>query len=231
MSLLALHLGAQRAGEADVAVSFATQPVDESRRRTEILARDQNACRYCGFQAKKYQQLHFLNGSRRDWRDENLVTSCIFCQQCFMLDRAAAMHSGTLIWLPELSQAALNHLARAIYIARISPGPMADAARLALATLTDRREDAQRRIGTDDPAILASALQDHLEAEDYKQSRRKLSGLRLFPLDRRIVKEGDIEFNQFPQILAFWRSKDGPFNGALPVSWEESFAELAAVAA
>ena len=60
----------------------------------------------------------------------------------------------------------------------------------------------------------------------YSMRDEKLKGLRLFPLDRRIIKEQDLEFNQFPQILAYWRSKDGPFGGKVPSQWKNFYAEL-----
>ena len=41
-----------------------------------------------------------------------------------------------------------------------------------------------------------------------------------------IIKEGDLEFNQFPQILAFWRSKDGPFGGKVPNQWKNIYAQI-----
>jgi intracellular multiplication protein IcmJ len=50
--------------------------------------------------------------------------------------------------------------------------------------------------------------------------------LRLFPLDRRIIREADLEFNQFPQILAYWRSKDGPFGKLQPKQWVDIYARL-----
>jgi intracellular multiplication protein IcmJ len=59
---------------------------------------------------------------------------------------------------------------------------------------------------------------------------KKLEGIRLFPLDRRIIKEGDLEFNQFPQILAYWRSKDGPFGGKVPNKWKNFYAEISQAA-
>jgi intracellular multiplication protein IcmJ len=231
MKLLPIKLGVTRVSSLERASSFFSHPVDESAARTAIFKRDGYCCRFCGFISAKYQQLHFLSGDRRDWRPENLVTSCIFCEQCFTLERVAAMRSGHLIWLPEFSQAAVNHIARAIFIASISPGPTAEAAKTALSILRDRREDAKRRLGTDDPATLTVALQDYLEDDDYEIRHKKLDGVRLLPADRRIVHEGDIEFNQFPQILAYWRSKDGPFHGALPATWGQKFADLVAVAA
>jgi intracellular multiplication protein IcmJ len=136
------------------------------------------------------------------------------------------MRSGVLIWLPEISQADLHHIARAIYVARISQGPVADAARKALDVLTKRREDAKARLGTDDPFILSSVLKDYISNNAYEARGPKLEGLRLFPLDRRIIREADLEFNQFPQILAYWRSKDGPFGKLQPKQWVDIYANL-----
>ncbi len=231
MNLMPLQLGVTRTLFPQRARGQSPQPVDESAARLSILKRDGNSCRFCGFVSNKYQQIHFLNGDRRDWNHENLVTSCIFCDQCFTLERVNAMRSGKLIWLPEITQAALHDLCRAIYVARISPGNMADAARTALEVLGTRGEEAKRRVGTDDPGTLSAALQDYLEDSDYKKRTLKLEGLRLLPVDRRIVQEADIEFNQFPQILAYWRSKDGPFGKSLPSTWEESFRNVAKAAA
>ncbi|MBI3440769.1 MAG: hypothetical protein HY052_03020 [Proteobacteria bacterium] len=133
------------------------------------------------------------------------------------------MQSGTVIWLPEIGQTTLHHVCRAIYVARISRGPMADAARDALEALLSRKEEAVRRLGTDSPKILSSILQDFLEGNEYKTRQNKLKGFRILPLDRRIIKEGDLEFNQFPQVLAFWRSKDGPFGDIPSRQWGQMF--------
>ena len=141
------------------------------------------------------------------------------------------MRSGVLLWLPEIEQHQLHHIARAIYVARISQGPVAEAARTSLDTLMERREEAKRRISTDDPYILATILSDYLGPQHYQMREKKLNGIRLFPLDRRIIKESDLEFNQFPQILAYWRSKDGPFGGKAPQQWISIYQEIAKKAA
>ncbi|MBI1302129.1 MAG: hypothetical protein GC137_10835 [Alphaproteobacteria bacterium] len=136
------------------------------------------------------------------------------------------MRSGVLLWLPEIPQADLHHIARAIYVARISQGPVADAARKSLDAIMYRRQSIKDRIGTDDPYILATVLQDYLTRAHYQRREKKLDGIRLFPLDRRIIKESDLEFNQFPQILAYWRSKDGPFGGKTPQKWFDIYHQL-----
>lgn len=215
MSTFPITLGIARTA-APLASPVAAPPPEL---RARIFARDDNTCACCGFQSSKYQEIIFKNGNPADHRIENMLTACIFCHQCFRLDLVNTMRSGVLIWLPEIDQATLHHLARAIYVARISQGPVANAARQALDTLLARREEARNRLGTDDPHILATVMEDYLTSRHYDMRAAKLDGVRLFPLDRRIIREADLEFNQFPQILAFWRSKDGPFGGRLPTQW------------
>lgn len=190
--------------------------------KNQVLTRDNHTCRYCGFQARKYQEIN-PSGKEPGGDIENYATACIFCHQCFHLERVDRMQSGAIIWLPEIGQAALHHICRAIYVARISRGPMADAARDAMEALLARKEEATSRLGTDSPKILSTILQDFLEVKEYKARMSKLKGFRILPLDRRIIKEGDLEFNQFPQVLAYWRSKDGPFGELQPRQWGEMF--------
>ena len=230
---IALSLSAQtlnpiqrQGGDGMVAAPLAFDPNADDATRDRIFARDNHQCQYCGYESQKFQLVHVLDGNPKNTDDKNLVTSCIFCHQCFHLDKVAQMKSGVLIWMPEITQAQLHHLARALYVARITQGPMAEPARQALEMVMKRREEAIERIKTDDPQILSTVLRDYISRKHYDGFNDKLSGIRLFPLDRRTVKEGDLEFNQFPQILAYWRSKDGPFSQMMPNDWLTRYAEL-----
>ena len=220
MKLLPITLGIARvSANAQSPSSGRAAPKISLEARQKILDRDKNACACCGFGSIKYQEILYLNGNSVDTRPENMATVCIFCHQCFNLDQVAQMRSGVLVWLPEISQADLHHIARAVYVARISQGPVADAARRALDIFMQRREECRNRLGTDDPFILSSVMRDYISGKAYEGAHQKLDGIRLFPLDRRIIKEADLEFNQFPQILAYWRSKDGPFGERTPTLW------------
>jgi intracellular multiplication protein IcmJ len=228
MELLPINLGIVRqAGNPNLSEKAAAQMAEL---RPKILERDAHTCRFCGFKSSKYQEIVFLNGQGQDVRPENMATGCIFCHQCFDLERASTMNSGVLVWMPELTQAQLNHLARAIYVARISQGTMADAARTALDTIMARREDAKVRLASDDPFFLYTVLRDFVGPKNYAERVQKLDGIRLFPLDRRNITEGELKFNQFPQILAYWRSKDGPFGAVPPASWKTIYAKIKAAA-
>lgn len=208
--------GAQSSGGKDLSPEL----------KKKIFERDDYTCRCCGFRSLKYQDVHHINSVPGDNNPQNLATCCIFCHQCFNIDQVQIMRSGILIWLPEIAQTDLNHIARALYVARISQGPMADAARRTLDVLMGRREEVRQRLQTDDPFILSMVLRDYISSNAYEARGKKLEGIRLFPLDRRIIKEADLEFNQFPQILAYWRSKDGPFGGQVPRQWTTHYHEI-----
>lgn len=232
MPLLPITLGIARNGAGNAQTSpGAPAPSIPADLKQKILDRDNHTCRFCGFESRKYQDVIAIDGNVNNTHNDNLAASCIFCQQCFDLEKTSEMRSGVLVWLPEIEQADLHHIARAIYVARISQGPMAEAAKNAYKVLMDRREIAKERLGTDDPFILSTVMRDFIGPRHYAMRSQKLDGVRLFPLDRRIIKEGDLEFNQFPQILAYWRSKDGPFGTKAPHQWKGFYARLNQIAA
>lgn len=214
-----LVLGVGRSVGTRVSTQSHFAPEDFKSLKQKIFERDNHTCQCCGFQSQKYQEILHKDMNAGNYETENLSTVCNFCYQVFHLEGVAEMRSGVLVWLPEISQEDLHHIMRAIYVARVTQGPMADAAKIVLDLLMARREQALQRIGTDDPAVLAYALSNFLEDGEYPTRVKKLKGLRLLPLDRRIIKEGDLEFNQFPQILAHWRSKTGPFGAMMPTAW------------
>jgi intracellular multiplication protein IcmJ len=218
-----LTLGVNRAQSIDKQTETRLENV-----RAEVFERDSNTCRFCGFQSDKYQRIAYKDSKPTNLDPDNLLTACIFCAQCMDLESAAAMESGVIIWLPEVGQAALNHIMRAAYISRLTKGPMMEAGDHIVDQLIDRRADAKRRLGCDDPAVLATVMKDFLDDKQYAQSAKRLAGLRLFPLDRRMIRDGETEYNQFPQILAYWRSRRGPMGGKSPQEWLTDYAELTA---
>lgn len=228
LSADALTKHKKQGSDGIVAAPVVFDPNADEETRQRIFTRDDHSCRYCGFKSEKFHLVHVRDGNPKNTSDDNLVTSCIFCHQCFHIDKVPDMKSGTLVWMPEISQAQVNHLARSIYVARITQGPMSDIARRTLEMVMRRREEVIERIETDDPRILSTVLRDYITRKDYERRLEKLDGVRLFPLDRRTVKEGDLEFNQFPQILAYWRSKDGPFAALNPNDWIGHYASLKA---
>jgi intracellular multiplication protein IcmJ len=170
--------------------------------------RDHFTCRGCGFASLKFQQVMVRGGN---WRDiANITTACIFCQQCVSLDSVPRMRSGILIEFPELPQAELNRLLWEIYAARVGLNNAAAVASLDF--LMTRRERVRANLGTDDPFLLAERMRGLRTDREWSALRAQLKDVRLLGLDRRVQVEYGTEYNEFPQILAYVRSVDGPYH-------------------
>lgn len=178
--------------------------------RESIFSRDFDTCQFCGFRSKKYQNIIAENGF--DWVPQNLFTVCVSCSSCLMLEMVDTWESGVLIWLPELSQATLNRVIPTVHVLRIRSDATADKARQAVERLNGRRQLASNLLGSDKPSFLARMIGDCETTEEWYELRKKIDGIRLLPRDRRIIREADLEFNQYPQIQAYWRSKNGPLS-------------------
>lgn len=201
--------------------------------RETIFKRDDYTCQCCGFRAEKYQEILHINGDKRDFSKDNVLTTCIFCHQCFDLGQVEQMDSGMLIWLPEISQAKLHHITRAIYLARVTQVPLAGIANKINDTFFARGEAAKKILGSTDPGALAIVMKDFLTKKDYEQAQANIKGIRLFPLPRRMIPDDTAGFvdmknkvNFFPQILVHWRSKIGPYHAMPAQEWPELFKTL-----
>jgi intracellular multiplication protein IcmJ len=187
----------------------------------KTLKRDDFTCRFCGFRAKQYQRVV----PYPDAGDPPFATACTFCEQCLMLERTGITGAGLLIWLPEIGQAELNHILRAAYVARLKHEneEIAELATRALDALTVRRAEAKKRLGSDDPLLLATIMHEVLTEEERKQAVAKLDGIRLLPPEKHIVRTAKGDVNHFPQIVNYWCSPEGPFAAYLTSKWVEMF--------
>lgn len=196
-------------------------PVAQSR----VFERDRYACRYCGFVSKKFQELHRIDGeeeTREPLVDPDIhVTACFLCHQVHHLDRVGEQKSGVLIWLPEMGQAALHHVCRAIYVANGVVTPLREAAELAFAALKSRSDDAKARLGTDDPKILAEAFEE-LNEEQYGRRGGALAGIRLLPFRMKMENGRDA----WGQVATQWRMAEGAFGDCLPHTWGAMLEEV-----
>jgi intracellular multiplication protein IcmJ len=106
----------------------------------------------------------------------------------------------------------------ATYTWRATQGLHNDRARRLLERLMARRSAAIQNAGTDRPDEFSERLRRHLHVRPEVHFDQILAGIRVLPLDRRIVRDSDLSWNQFPYILAFWRSPDGPLGKDSPNS-------------
>ncbi|MGH0003763.1 hypothetical protein ACQU0X_27115 [Pseudovibrio ascidiaceicola] len=167
--------------------------------KAQVLKRDHSICQGCGFQSDLFMEVYQLNNDINDYRLENLKTICSFCNLVFNLTYAEKHQEGILIWLPELSQAQLNHVVRSSFLAivnaqniwddQIDPRTAApvrearDACESLMNVLKSRAGKLEQIIGTKSPGELAQALLK-LSDQDYKNRARSLAGVKLLALQK-----------------------------------------------
>jgi hypothetical protein len=89
--------------------------------------------------------------------------------------------------------------------------------------LTARRADAKKRLGSDDPVVLGTVIHEMLNKKERTGITPKLEGVRLLPPDKHMIRGKSGDVNQFPTMIKYWCSPEGPY-GKLPVdSWREMF--------
>lgn len=91
----------------------------------KVVARDNNFCVYCGFRCATQEsvklngiEIHSLDGYDDHLEVDNFVTSCNLCRMDFNLEYAGSEQKALLVYIPELSQALINNIARAIMFVR-----------------------------------------------------------------------------------------------------------------
>lgn len=153
--------------------------------RKGVLERDNFSCVYCGFSAKKYQDVHHLDGDHTNDDQDNLVTACKLCHATKHIGKAGMDRRATLIYYPEMDQAHLNWLVRWIAL-----GPFSGVAYTAYmnapkSALFDhfrhRHEYCREWVGTSDVVTLANQIINMPDAVYERFMVVKMSAMRLFP--------------------------------------------------
>jgi hypothetical protein len=98
-----------------------------------------------------------------------------------------------------------------------------ESGRRAIDVLLSRRSEAKKRLGSDDPLLLATVIQEMLKTKEVQEAVAKLDGLRLLPPDKYIMRASAGDVNQFPQMVKYWCSPAGPY-AQIPVdTWKTMF--------
>jgi hypothetical protein len=138
---------------------------------------------------------------------------CLLCGLVRHLERPRIDEEARLVWLPEMSQAALNMVVRAAHCRLRTLGEKLDLdSTPSVATddrvclyhaqqaLIARIEGAAGRLGSARPSDLADALL-RLSPPAYRRRTHLLSGIRLLPAGRFFAGEDDI----YPEVVDSWR--------------------------
>lgn len=152
----------------------------------EMLQRDQNTCRYCGFSSERYQVVVNINQNYDAGQStpDNLATACVFCAQCFFLDGIGHDNNwgGTLIYLPEISQADLNHFCRVLFASMLRDAPYKGKLQTVYLSLKDRENIVNETFGpkSSDPYTFGQTLIDSSLTPEQLQ-HPMLQQIRLLP--------------------------------------------------
>ena len=181
---------------------------------------DEPRCAFCGIRSGCWQR--FVAAAHRG---HDCVAACVLCHLCRHLERPRIDEETVLVWLPEMSQPALNVTMREIHMQLRTLGEdLYDAGRLRLDTperlrlyyarsaLSARAAAAASRLGTDKPSELAGAL-CRLSPGAYANRAKLLDGVRLLPLGRFFAGNNDV----YPEIVDSWRGISKPPPGLAPV--------------
>ncbi len=158
----------------------------------KVFQRDQFTCRFCGFQARAFQEVINVDGDYTHNKLENLVTSCCFCAQCFFIESVGVggYGGGSLIYLPELSQAELNSLCHVLFCAITNDTGYKSTAQSIYRSLKFRTQPVEEKFGegTSDPAIFGRLLIDSGHANGEK-SELVFRDVRLLPSRAKFRKQ------------------------------------------
>ena len=133
------------------------------------------------------------------------------CSLVRHLERETIAEEAVLIWLPDLSQAALNAVANvvhrrlaaegALYLAAspfaVTWSEIPNPALEAIRAIEMRRAEAERRFGTSSPRVLGQAMM-RAKPNLYADRARRLGGLRLWSRGKFFIDGEDV----YPRLVA-----------------------------
>jgi hypothetical protein len=182
---------------------------------------DEQRCPFCGMWSGCWPELAAEPGRAREG-----AAACALCFLCRHLERPRIDEEAVLVWLPEMSQPALNVTMREIHVQLRTLGEdLYDAGRLRLNTperlglyyarsaLCALSAAAASQLGTDRPSELAGAL-CRLSPTAYANRAKLLGGVRLLPLGRFYAGNKDV----YPEIVDSWREIAKPAGTSAAVS-------------
>jgi intracellular multiplication protein IcmJ len=160
--------------------------------RDRVFERDNYTCQFCGFQAREYQEVINLDHNYRNNKLTNLVTVCCFCAQCFFLESVGIgdYGGGTLIYLPEISQANINSLCHVLFCAVTNDTGYKASAQSIYRSLKFRSQVIEQTFGegASTPAVMGQLLID-TDVEEKSISKKLLKDVRLLPSRAKFRKQ------------------------------------------
>lgn len=157
----------------------------------KVFKRDNYICQFCGFQAKTYQEVVNRDYNFANNRLSNLMTACSFCAQCFFIESigTGGYGGGTLIYLPELSQTALNSLCHVLFCAITNDTGYKNSAQTIYRSFMSRSKAVEEKYGegTSNPMAFGQLIIDADLKSDVTDTL--LANIRLLPSRAKFRKQ------------------------------------------
>lgn len=176
---------------------FIARKADENFQKfsKSVWERDDYTCQFCGFQAKDYQEVVNIDRNYHNNKLSNMATACCFCTQCFFLDAIGRgdYGGGTLIYLPEITQADLDGLCHVLFCAIANATDYRMDAQNIYRTLKMRAKIIEQKLGEglSNPALLGQALIREAESPEAKLPPW-LSQVRLLPARAKFTEQIEV---------------------------------------
>lgn len=149
-----------------------------------VLHRDNHTCQFCGFQARDFQEVINLDQNYQNNKMSNMMTSCVFCAQCFFLESVGVgdYGGGSLVYLPEISQADVNSFCHVLFCAVYNDTGYKASAQSIYRSLKFRAQVVEEKFGegSSNPAAFGQLLID-TDVANEELNESLLKDLRLLP--------------------------------------------------
>ncbi len=159
-----------------------------------VFRRDNFSCRYCGFRTNAFLEVVNQDNNYQNSKQDNLVTACCFCAQCQFIESVGddGYGAGTLIYMPELSQAAVNTFCRRLFISMLASEEQQERAQALYQVLKARQQVIEGHFGEgmSDPKHFGRLWLDFvMQQGQTTELDAMLSQLRLLPARGRFRKQ------------------------------------------
>lgn len=159
-----------------------------------VFKRDNFTCQYCGFKTNAFLEVVNKDFDYQNNKMANWTTACCFCAQCHFIESVGedGYGAGTLIYLPELSQVAINSFCRSLFISMLASEEQQERAQALYQVLKARAQVVETHFGEgmSDPKHFGRLWLDfEMQQGKTKELTTMLNHLRLLPARGRFRKQ------------------------------------------
>lgn len=161
-----------------------------------ISKRYKHTCQYCGWVDQEFNEVHHIDENHENMNENNLTLACPLCHQCFHLGHASLSLGGKIIWVKDITQAEVNHIARMSWILETEPNhPMLPNVRNLMLSFENQTQLMENNYATNASELYFwDELLMKLTPEQYNERKDLLKNIVLLP-----------NFHKFRRMVKPWK--------------------------